>query len=156
MFHSLRFTPLCMALVAVSALHWSTQAWAVTAHASPKYQAECAACHIAYPPGMLPAASWRRLTAGLDKHFGVDASLDAASTAEIADWLQSHAGRDKRVSQEPSQDRISKSRWFVRQHDEVGASVWKRKAIGSPSNCGACHAGAAKGLFNEDDVRIPK
>ena len=25
--------------------------------ASSKYQQECAACHIAYPPGMLPAAS---------------------------------------------------------------------------------------------------
>jgi hypothetical protein len=27
----------------------------------PKYRQECAACHIAYPPGMLPADSWRRI-----------------------------------------------------------------------------------------------
>jgi cytochrome c len=158
MFHSLRFTvmALCVAVAALSAVPLSAQASAATAVTSPKYQTECAACHIAYPPGMLPAASWHRLTGNLNKHFGVDASLDAASTAEIADWLQAHAGSYKRVSEEPPQDRISKSKWFVRQHDEVSASVWKRKAIGSPSNCSACHADAGKGHFNEHDVRIPK
>jgi signal transduction histidine kinase len=35
--------------------------------ASPKYQQECAACHIAYPAGMLPAASWKRLMNNLPK-----------------------------------------------------------------------------------------
>ena len=123
---------------------------------SPKYQQECTACHIAYPPGMLPAASWQRVMGGLDKHFGVDASLDLATTAEIAAWLQGHAGSYKRAREEPPQDRITRSKWFVRQHDEVSASVWKRKAVGSPSNCSACHAAAATGHFNEDDVRIPK
>lgn len=123
---------------------------------SPKYQQECAACHIAYPPGMLPAASWKRVMGGLDKHFGVDASLDAPTTAEITTWLQGHAGSYKRAREEPPQDRITRSRWFVRQHDELSASVWKRKAVGSPSNCAACHAAAATGHFNEDDVRIPK
>ena len=38
----------------------------------PKYQQECAACHTAYPPGLLPAASWQRLMGGLGKHFGVE------------------------------------------------------------------------------------
>lgn len=27
----------------------------------PKYQQECSSCHVAYPPDMLPAASWQRL-----------------------------------------------------------------------------------------------
>ena len=34
------------------------------------YTQECAACHLAYPPGLLPAASWQRLMGGLGKHFG--------------------------------------------------------------------------------------
>jgi hypothetical protein len=44
----------------------------------------------------------------------------------------------------------------VRQHDEVSASTFKRASIGSAANCSACHAGAAKGDFNEHAVHIPK
>jgi hypothetical protein len=35
-----------------------------------KHREECAACHSAYPPGMLPAASWQRVMANLPRHFG--------------------------------------------------------------------------------------
>lgn len=124
----------------------------------PRYQAECAACHVAYPPGLLPAASWQRTMGGLGKHFGTDASLDEASSREIAAWLQAHAGTYKRVSEEPPHDRITQSAWFLRKHreGEVPANVWKRASVGSPSNCSACHANAAKGNFNEHEVRIPK
>lgn len=124
----------------------------------PKYQQECAACHIAYPAGMLPAASWQRLMGTLDKHYGSDASLDKASAREISGWLKANAGTYKRVSEEPPQDRITKSAWFLRKHreGEVPANVWKRASIGSASNCAACHTKAAQGNFNEDDVRIPK
>ena len=45
----------------------------------PTYRQECSACHLAYPPGMLPAASWQRLLSGLPRHFGTDASLDPAT-----------------------------------------------------------------------------
>lgn len=121
-----------------------------------KYEQECAACHIAYPPGMLPQASWERLLQGLNKHFGADASLDAATQQEIAGWLKQHAGSYRRVHEAPPQDRITRSAWFVNQHDEVSASVFKRKSVGSPSNCSACHANAAKGKFSEHEVRIPK
>jgi len=121
-----------------------------------RHQQECSSCHVAYPPGLLPAASWERIMAHLDKHFGTDASLDAATTRAIADWLTAHAGRDRRAAQEPPQDRISHAAWFVAQHDEVPARTWKRASIGSPSNCSACHAEAAKGNFNEHQVRIPK
>jgi hypothetical protein len=121
-----------------------------------KHQQECSSCHVAYPPGLLPAASWERIMGGLNKHFGTDASLDAASTAEIGAWLKAHAGGSGRATQEPPQDRISKAVWFVRQHDEVSANTWKRASIGSPSNCSACHAEAAKGNFNEHQVHIPK
>jgi mono/diheme cytochrome c family protein len=124
----------------------------------PKYQQECAACHMAYPPGLLPAASWQGLMGSLDKHFGTDASLDAASVREISGWLKSNAGTYKRVSEEPPQNRITQSAWFLRKHraDEVPPAVWKRASVGSASNCAACHAGAAQGNFNERDIKIPK
>lgn len=123
-----------------------------------KYEQECTGCHIAYPAGMLPAASWQRVMATLSKHYGADASLDDASTREIGDWLKARAGTYKRVDPAPEQDRISKSEWFLRKHraGEVAIEVWKRPGVGSPSNCAACHPKAAQGSFNERDIKIPK
>ena len=129
-----------------------------TATPSPKYQQECAACHLAYPPGMLPAASWQRIMATLDKHYGTDASLDEASTHEIAAWLKAHAGTYKRVSEAPPQNRITQSNWFLQKHrpGEVPVDAWKRAAVGSAANCAACHRSAAQGSFNEREIKIPK
>ena len=31
------------------------------------WKSECGSCHVAYPPGLLPAASWRAIMAGLDR-----------------------------------------------------------------------------------------
>jgi hypothetical protein len=39
----------------------------------PLYKDECGSCHFAYPPTMLPAASWERVMAGLGAHFGDNA-----------------------------------------------------------------------------------
>jgi len=122
----------------------------------PNYAQECAACHIAYPPGALPAASWQRLMAGLPNHFGTDASLDAATVKELSGWLQANAGTWKRVREAPPQDRITRSAWFQRKHDEVAPATWRLPAVKSPSNCAACHAQADQGDFNEHRVRIPR
>lgn len=124
----------------------------------PKYQQECAACHIAYPPGMLPATSWQHVMKTLDQHYGSDASLDAASVREIGIWLQTHAGTYKRVSEAPPQNRITQSAWFLRKHNarEVAPDVWKRAVVGSAANCAACHTQAAQGSFSEREIRIPK
>ena len=92
----------------------------------------------------------------LSQHFGTDASLDEGTARDIGNWLQVNAGTDRRGRDAPPQDRISRAAWFVRQHDEVSPATWKRASIGSPSNCSACHAEAAKGRFNEHEVRIPK
>ena len=122
----------------------------------PKYQQECASCHIAYPPGLLPAESWRRLITALPHHFGADASLDAASAKELSTWLAANAGTYKRVRDAPPEDRITRSAWFTRKHDEVTPATWKRPAVKSAANCSACHAQAEQGDFNEHNVRIPR
>lgn len=120
------------------------------------YLEECASCHAAFLPRMLPAASWQRLLQGLPEHFGTDASLDAALTREIGSWLLANAGDAKRFPSAPEQDRITRARWFTRQHDEIPEKSWQRPAIRQPSNCTACHRSADQGVFNEHDVRIPK
>ena len=126
------------------------------APALPKYQQECAACHVAYPPGLLPAASWQRLMSNLPRHFGSDASLDAATEKEISTWLTQNAATRKRMATPPPEDRITRAAWFVRQHDEVPAETWKRASIKSAANCSACHSRADQGDFDEDNVRIPR
>lgn len=125
----------------------------------PAYKQECAACHIAYPPGLLPAASWQRLMANLPRHFGTDASLDAATLKQLSDWLSAHAGSSRRVQRDPApppQDRITRSAWFQREHREVRAATWTLPAVKSPSNCAACHTRADQGAFDEHDLRIPR
>lgn len=153
------FNPMMFALLLAGAVA-SAHADSVGARVPPlpKYQQECAACHMAYPPGLLPAASWQRMMGSLNKHYGTDASLDEVSVREIGAWLKAHAGSYKRVSEEPPQDRITQSTWFLRKHNEreVPPAVWKRASVGSAANCAACHGNAAQGSFSEHDIRIPK
>jgi len=120
------------------------------------YLEECASCHTAYAPGMLPARSWQRIMNGLDRHFGSDASLDAATAAQINGWLQSHAGSYKRVREEPPQDRITRSAWFERKHRKLETSVWQLASVKSAANCSACHTGADRGDYDDDRLRYPE
>ena len=157
------FSPARRALCAVfAAFGLAHLAWAEDAGRMPrvpllpKYQQECGACHVAYPPGLLPAASWQRIVNNLPRHFGADASLDPATVKELSTWLSANAGTAKRVSAEPAQDRITRSAWFIRKHDEVAAATWKLPAVKSAANCTACHAQAEQGDFNEHNVRIPR
>ncbi len=87
-----------------------------TATPSPLYRQECGSCHMAFPPGLLPAVSWQRIMQGLDKHYGVDASLEAADIQAISQWLQGNSGTYKRVAEAPPEDRITRSAWFARKH----------------------------------------
>jgi mono/diheme cytochrome c family protein len=157
---ALAFSAIAFSLSAgLASLAGTAQADTLAMPTLPAYTQECAACHMAYPPGLLPAASWQRLVANLSRHFGTDASLDQAMQQQLAAWLQSNAGSFKKVARDPApppQDRISQSAWFVREHREVGSAVWKRKSIGSAANCVACHRSAAQGRFSEHDITIPQ
>ena len=109
---------------------------------NPTWKAECSSCHVAYPPSLLPADSWRALMSGLDKHFGVDASVDAKSAAEIGAFLQKNAGRNRgastkpilRITETPGSS-VSTTRW-VRRYGKTRRSralPTARPAIAAPS-----------------------
>jgi hypothetical protein len=137
----------------------SAPAFAAPLPASPtpdlsRYRQECASCHVAYPPALLPAPSWQRLMDHLPQHFGTDASLDPDTVQRLSTWLQTHAAMGR--APEPPQDRITRSAWFVRRHDEVPAAAWQRPAVKRPANCAACHPGADQGDFDEHRIRIPR
>jgi mono/diheme cytochrome c family protein len=119
------------------------------------YTAECSACHTAYPPGMLPARSWQRIMNGLDKHYGTDASLDAATVKQLSTWLQTNAGTYKRVRETPPEDCITRSEWFLREHRKLNPSVWSHISVKSAANCAACHTGADRGAYDDDNLRFP-
>lgn len=131
-----------------------------------KWKTECGSCHMVYHPGLLPERSWNKVMAGLDKHFGENASLDAATHDEIAKFLAANSA-DKQTNRRSSRFnqsipanatpiRISETRYFTSKHDEVSANTFKRKSVGSASNCVACHKGAEKGDFSESQVKIPR
>lgn len=131
-----------------------------------KWRSECASCHMLYHPALLPERSWRKLMATLDKHFGENAGVDAATEKEIANFLAANAadrGNSRRarkimqtIPSEAAPLRSSETGYFIRKHDEVSPEVWKRKAVGSKANCAACHADAARGNFDEHAIRIPR
>ncbi len=116
------------------------------------YEAECGSCHLAFPPNMLPAASWKSVMGGLTDHFGQNATVDAATKQTLEAWLVKNAGGPL---PKPTL-RITTTNWWVREHDEISPSVYARKSITSAANCAACHTRANEGAFGEHEVRIPR
>jgi mono/diheme cytochrome c family protein len=91
------------------------------------YETECASCHMAFPPGLLSQRN----------------------------WLVKNAASKYKYSALAPDNRISKSAWFIKEHNEVRAEVWKRPGVKSAANCMACHKDAASGGFSEKNVQVP-
>jgi diheme cytochrome c len=121
--------------------------------ANETWRTECGACHVLYPPQLLPARSWRAIMNGLASHFGADASLDSKAVAEIMSLLDLHAGRDPGG---PAPLRLTDTTWFRRKHREIPPATWARPAIKSPGNCAACHSAAERGGYDDDSVVVPR
>lgn len=130
------------------------------------YVDECASCHMAYPPGLLPARSWQTLMDGLSNHFGDNAELDPVTAAEVTRYLvdnsadKSNYRRSKKIMRRLDSKtvplRITELSYIQKKHDEIPQRFIKtNKQVGSLSNCIACHQGAEKGSFSERDIRIP-
>ena len=148
-------TYLVLPLLALLAIPASAAKMTMPADAPKSYEAECASCHMAYPPGLLGEKSWQNVMSGLTKHFGTDASIDEKDKIEITNWLKRNAATKQKYSELAPENRITKTSWFIREHDEIKADVWKRPSIKSPANCGACHTTAAEGIFSERGLKVP-
>jgi len=124
---------------------------------STMFKAECGACHIPFPPAMLPARSWTALMNGLAVHFGENAGLDADTVQTLRTYLEANAadagGRGRRILRGLKPDmtplRITQMPFWIAIHGgEVSTSAFKRAK--SKSNCAACHTQAANGVFGDD------
>ncbi|MBP5988170.1 MAG: diheme cytochrome c [Azonexus sp.] len=126
------------------------------ANAPASFKAECSSCHIAYQPALLAADDWRRIMAGLDKHFGSDATVTPQKRQEITAFLERYAGNAGRLGSAGNPPRITETQRFVRKHREVPAKFWRDPRVKSAANCEACHRGAASGNYGEHDIAIPE
>ena len=132
---------------------------------NPLYREECGACHFVYQPELLPSASWKRLVAAMNDHFGESIALGEDSKRAILDYLiansaeKSSAKRAVRIMQSlgngvPS--RITDIPYIRKKHRKIKVSVFDRGSIGSLSNCSACHTSAEQGIYDDDNVIIPQ
>ena len=160
---SMRFTLLSLLGLAASSAHADNLR--LPAERPPAWQAECGSCHVAFPPGLLPAADWQRIMGTLDRHYGVDASLDAPTGKRITEFLVRHAGSANysRGDTAPKPGavtaplpRLTLTPWFQREHREVPAALWRDPRVKSAANCAACHTQAAQGDYRERNIRIPR
>lgn len=125
------------------------------------YTNECASCHIAYPPRLMDSGSWNVMLDGLNSHFGVDASTDPQTLSRIRSHLQRNSSQSSRRVPQDNSLRITQTPWFLKEHRKVRMKDWLGQFTksGKPgeagnrkwSNCEQCHAGAAKGFFDDDD-----
>lgn len=127
---------------------------------------ECADCHTAFHPTLMSAASWKRVMAGLNDHFGDVIELDEATRMEIEAFLLS-ASAERSTTEasrkllyytdaaEPALLRITDAPYWKRKHADINADVFKRKSVVSKSNCAACHPWAQAGSFEDRDILIP-
>ena len=135
------------------------------------YQETCGECHMAYPAGLLPAASWKSLMSkqAVAEHFGEDLYLEDQERQQILRLLLQKAAHKRdtnKLSRKFARSaldaplpliQISKTRYHQKKHEDIPKSwVLDNPDVLSFSNCSACHGDKAEqGLFNEDDVQIP-
>lgn len=127
---------------------------------------ECSDCHTVFPPRYLTSGGWKKIMAGLDDHFGDDASLDADTVKHIEAYLVSKAmdasknpitkARVKAAKKKGTFDtvRIFDLGKLGRKHrGELYLQMKKDLCIetGSGTNCIICHRGGERGVFEEFD-----
>jgi len=145
----------------VTAAHTATVDFAAE---HPLFVNECASCHTLYPPSLLPAASWEKMMADLENHFGDDASLDEADTASIRDYLVAHAA--ERSTSEASvkilqslknQDMIAVTQtpFWKKVHADIDPARFESPQIKSRANCKACHGDIEQGVIEDAAIALP-
>ncbi len=126
------------------------------------FDLQCGACHLAFPPSLAPAATWNAILADLQHHFGADASLSPDQVTSIRFWLDGNSAEHwdtlpshvLRMAAAGSL-RISDTPGWQRLHRDIPAAVFAPKRL-RHSDCAACHADAASGLFAPQEIDIPE
>lgn len=106
------------------------------------YLENCATCHIALPPAVLPAETWRQLLQD-PQHYGTELTL-LVDPPRLLVWNYLRAFSRLQSKEEEVPYRVAQSRFFKALHPRV-----KLPAPATASSCVTCHPGAAEYNFRE-------
>jgi cytochrome c551/c552 len=130
-------------------------------HAAATTLKECGACHMAFPPQLLPARSWKKIMSGLSDHFGENADLAEPTRAEITAYLVAHAADApgtangylflRGVDAGAVPLRITQLPFWKAVHSEIPAREFKSAQVKSAANCLACHRSGGRGESGESE-----
>lgn len=99
--------------------------------------------------------------AGLENHFGDDASLNENDTKIILDFLTKFSAEKstkeasfKIINSKVNEDiiAISETTFWKNEHKNIPKKVFEHNDVKSKANCKACHIDIEKGLI--EDVKI--
>jgi len=159
-FFKMIFFALCL-LLFIGVIHISVSA----DDAETLYRDECGACHLVYPPELLPETSWRKIMEGLHDHFGEEIILLEGPERLILIWLESRSAENSSEDHaikimgslgRNSPIRITDIPYIRKEHKDISADIFDRESVGTFSNCAACHLDAESSIFNKEDVAIPE
>ena len=129
------------------------------------YEKECGSCHFAYQAGLLPSNSWNKMMSNLSDHFGDDASVDEKTFQTLSSYLNENSAeksmqykRSRKIVENLNgtiPDSISKMPYMKKKHEDIKENLITQKEVKGMFNCTACHQNAKKGIFSDNDVKIP-
>jgi len=126
------------------------------------YASECGDCHSPYHPSLRSAGAWAALMTGLPDHFGEDASLGQKTASNISTFLQANSATtfDTKVARRVGRSdtaslRMTDTRFWKKQHDEIDDAVFRMQGVGSKVNCNSCHKDAMSGRFGDANIHVP-
>jgi cytochrome b len=130
--------------------------------ADPIYDEACGECHLAFPPRLLPAASWERTLDEAGDHFDEDLALDPDVSAHLRAWLVANAA-ETRIDEhavraapiEGAPLRITETSPWKTAHQGIPDAVWENPDVKSRVRCKSCHPDAAEGRFDGAFAAIP-
>ena len=129
------------------------------------YKKECASCHFAYQPGLLPSSSWKYIMSNLENHYGSDASLDEADANKILEYLVANASERANYKKSMKITRslqsgvvytsLTQIPYLQRKHRKIPQNLIQQKEVKSLARCTACHKEAENGIYDDKTVFIP-
>ena len=132
---------------------------------NPTYKETCGECHFTYQPELLPSASWLKIMNQLNDHFGEDIEAEPDAIKTISEYLKTNAAETSSAAipvkimkslGRRTPERITDIPYIRKKHHKLDPAVFKLESVGSLSNCAACHITAEKGVYDDDDVRVPR
>jgi cytochrome b len=125
----------------------------------------CGGCHGPFHPTLLPARSWKAHLDRPDNHFGLSWQFDAKTLSEIRVFLQQNSAEtemteaayriNKSIPADATPLRITETAFWIEKHGRIDSGTWSNPAVGSQSNCRACHRDAEYGTYDDAAIRLP-